>query len=265
MKTVLITGSTRGIGLGLADAFLARGCSVLISGRRKEDVDQVALSLSQKYPQKNILGFPCDVRDPAQLESLWLEGVAKFGQVDIWVNNAGLSGNVCMISDNSPSQADLVIQTNLLGVVYGSQVAARGMLAQGFGSIYNMEGMGSDGRMHPGLAFYGMSKYAVCYFTKSLAKELSDSPILIGALRPGMVATDMISRQYKGRPEEWKKAKRIFNIIADKVENVTPWLVDQMLKNKKSGVHLSYSKGWKMLLRMLSQPFSHRDLFKEET
>jgi NAD(P)-dependent dehydrogenase (short-subunit alcohol dehydrogenase family) len=262
MKTVVITGSTRGIGLGLADAFLARGSSVMLSGRKIEDVDHKVDALHNKYPDLSLFGFPCDVRDPAQVEALWFESLAKFGQVDIWVNNAGLSGYMRMIAENSSTQAELVVQTNLLGTIYGSQVAARGMLAQGHGSIYNMEGMGSDGRMHTGLIFYGMTKYGICYFTKGLAKEMSASPILVGALRPGMVATDMISGQYEGRPEEWERVKKIFNIIADRVENVTPWLVDQMLKNQKTGVHLSYSNGWKMLFRMLTQPFTHRDIFK---
>ena len=265
MKTIVITGSTRGIGLGMADACLARGCSVMISGRKREDVDRTVLILNQKYPRQNLSGYPCDVRDPAQVETLWRESVTKFGHVDIWVNNAGLSNNQQMITESSPVQIEIVVQTNLLGLIYGSQVAARGMRAQGFGSIYNMEGMGSDGRMHAGLTFYGMTKYGVCYFTKGLAKEMSSTPIVIGALRPGMVATDMIARQYEGRPEEWERAKRIFNIIADRVETVTPWLVDQMLKNKKSGVHLSWSNSWKILFRMLTQPFTRRDLFTDST
>ena len=263
MKTVVITGSTRGIGLGMVDAFLARGCSVMISGRKKEDVDSTISILNKKYPIQTLSGFPCDVRDPAQVESLWRESVTKFGHVDIWVNNAGLSGDQRMITDCSSDQIEVVVQTNLLGLIYGSHIAARGMLSQGFGSIYNMEGMGSDGRMHAGLIFYGMTKYGVCYFTKGLAKELSSSPIIIGALRPGMVSTELITRQYEGRPEEWERDKRIFNIIADRVETVTPWLVDQMLKNKKSGVHLSWSNSWKILFRMLSQPFTRRDLFTE--
>ena len=265
MKTVVITGSMRGIGFGLSEAFLSRGCSVMISGRKREDVDRTILKLNQKYPHEILFGYPCDVRDPAQVESLWRESVTKFGHVDIWVNNAGLSGEQQMITESSSAQAEVVVQTNLLGLIYGSQVAAKGMLAQGFGSIYNMEGMGSDGRMHTGLIFYGMSKYGVCYFTKGLAKEMSSSPIVIGALRPGMVATDMIARQYEGHPEEWERTKRIFNIIADRVETVTPWLVDQMLKNKKSGVHLSWSNGWKILFRMLTQPFTRREVFTDRT
>jgi len=261
-RTVVITGSTRGIGLGMANAFLARGCSVMISGRTKEDVDRATAVLRQQYPRQNISGYPCDVQDPGQVESLWRKAVSDFEHVDVWINNAGVSGDQQVISESPPAQAESIVKTNLLGVIYGSQVAARGMIEQGHGSIYNMEGMGSDGRMHEGLVLYGMTKYGVCYFTKGLAKEISNNPIIVGSIRPGMVVTDLIIRQYEGRPEEWKRAKRIFNIIADRVEVVAPGLVDQVLKNNRNGVHLSRSTGWRMLFRLIAQPFSHRDLFE---
>jgi NAD(P)-dependent dehydrogenase (short-subunit alcohol dehydrogenase family) len=264
-KTVVITGSTRGIGLGMAKAFLARDCSVMISGRKKGDVDRTTLSLRQQFPHQSITGYPCDVQDPGQVESLWRASAANFGHVDIWINNAGVSGDQQTISKSPPGQVESVVKTNLLGVIYGSQVAARGMLKQGYGSIYNMEGLGSDGRMRTGLIFYGMTKYGVCYFTRGLAKEMAGSPIVVGSLRPGMVFTDFITRQYEGRPGEWERDKRVFNIIAERVEVVTPWLVDQILKNKRNGVHLSWPAGGRMFLRLITQPFTHRDLFKQDT
>jgi NAD(P)-dependent dehydrogenase (short-subunit alcohol dehydrogenase family) len=264
-KTVVITGSTRGIGLGMTNAFLARGCSVMISGRKKQDVERIVLALRQRYPQQSIMGYPCDVQDPGQVESLWRESMASFGHVDIWINNAGVSGDQLTISKSPPGQVESVVKTNLLGVIYGSQVAARAMLEQGYGSIYNMEGLGSDGRMRAGLIFYGMTKYGVCYFTRGLAKEMAGSPIIVGSLRPGMVFTDFITRQYEDRPKEWERDKRVFNIIAERVEVVTPWLVDRMLKNKRNGVHLSWPAGWRMFFRLITQPFTHRDLFKQGT
>ena len=137
----------------------------------------------------------------------------------------------------------------------------RGMLAQGFGAIYNMEGMGSDGRKHAGLTMYGTSKYAVHYFTESLALEAKETPVIVGGLRPGMVVTDLLTDRYKDRPEEWERAKKIFNIIADRVENVSPWLAKRMLANQKNGAVLAYSSTWKLLWRFVSQPFVRRDLF----
>jgi NAD(P)-dependent dehydrogenase (short-subunit alcohol dehydrogenase family) len=156
-----------------------------------------------------------------------------------------------------------VIATNVLGTIFGAQVAFRGMQAQGHGAIYNMEGMGSDGRMHAGLTFYGTTKSAIHYFTKSLALEAKDSPVIIGGLRPGMVATDMIRDRYKDRPEDWERAKSIFNIIAERVETVTPWLAEQMLINRKNDVILSYSSPWKLLRKFASSPFVKRQVFDD--
>ena len=264
MKHIIITGSTRGIGYGLAEAFLSLGCSVTVSGRGTEGVDQAMESLSSEYEAKNVFGLACDVTIPEQLQELWDRSVSQFRKVDIWINNAGSSGEQGLVWELSAEEAKLPIRTNILGTVFGAQVAIRGMLAQGFGGIYNMEGMGSDGRKHAGLTLYGTSKYAVHYFTESLALEAKETPVIVGALRPGMVITDLITDRYKGRQEEWERAQKIFSIIADKVENVSPWLATRILANQKNGAILSYSSSWKLLGRFLSQPFKKRNLFAED-
>jgi NAD(P)-dependent dehydrogenase (short-subunit alcohol dehydrogenase family) len=264
MKHIIITGSTRGIGYGLAEAFLSLGCSVTVSGRGTEGVDQAVADLNSGNEAKNVFGLACDVTIPEQLQELWDRSVSQFGKVDIWINNAGGSGEQGLVWELSAEEAKLPITTNILGTVFGAQVAMQGMLAQGFGGIYNMEGMGSDGRKHAGLTLYGTSKYAVHYFTESMALEAKETPVIIGALRPGMVITDLITDRYRGRPEEWERAKKIFNIIADKVENVSPWLATRILENQKNGAILSYSSSWKLLGRFLSQPFKKRNLFAED-
>jgi len=264
MNNVVITGSTRGIGFGMADSFLARGCFVTVSGRTEESVARATGSLRQEHPAERVFGYPCDVRDPSRLEALWRESKSKFGKVDIWINNAGFSGPQKMIKENSASQAKQIIDTNLLGVIYGSQVAVRGMMLQGHGHIYNMEGAGSRGRMHDGLILYGTSKYGASYFTRGLISETAGSPLIVGSLSPGMVITDFLLSQYENRPEDWDRAKRIFNIIADRVETVTPWLVDRILENKKHGVHISWASRGRMIFRFLTAPISRRDLFRDE-
>ncbi len=261
MKRIVITGSTRGIGFGLAESFLARDCAVMISGRSREGVNLAIEELQSRFPEDRVFGHPCDVRDPEQLQSLWNEAMSRFGKIDIWINNAGLSGPQMMIWELAPEKVKEVVNTNILGVIFGSQIAVRGMLDQGYGSIYNMEGMGGDGRMHEGLIPYGMTKYGVNYFTKGLVKETKGRTLIVGSLRPGMVITSFITDQYKDRPEEFEKVKRIFNIIANRVEDVTPWLADKILENDKSGSCISYMSRWKFLFRFLSAPFSKRDIF----
>lgn len=261
-KTIIITGSTRGIGYGLAEAFLSLGCSVTVSGREEETVEKAVAGLKSRYEAEHVFGQVCDVTVPEQVQILWDQSVEHYGKVDIWINNAGLSGEQGLVWELSPEDAQSPIQTNILGSLYGAQVAMRGMLVQGHGAIYNMEGMGSDGRKHAGLTMYGTSKYALHYFAESLALETKDTPIVVGALRPGMVITDMIVDRYEGRPEEWERARKIFNIIADSVENVAPWLAKAVLANQKNGAMLAYSSMWKLLWRFVSQPFVKRNLFQ---
>jgi NAD(P)-dependent dehydrogenase (short-subunit alcohol dehydrogenase family) len=260
-KSVIITGSTRGIGYGLARSFLTLGCSVVINGRSQVAVARAVKALRQEFNPNLMLGIVGNVTNPVDMQTLWDTSVDRFGRVDIWVNNAGWSGEQGVLWQRPHQEIAEVITTNLLGTIYSAQIAMQGMLAQNFGAIYNMEGMGSDGRKHAGLTAYGTSKYAVNYLTQSLALEAKDSPVVVGSLRPGMVITDMITARYIDRPEEWERVKKIFNIIADKVENVSPWLANKMLSNQKSGVVLAYSSTWKLLWRLIRQPITKRNLF----
>jgi NAD(P)-dependent dehydrogenase (short-subunit alcohol dehydrogenase family) len=263
MPNIVITGSSRGIGLGLARGFLERGGNVVVSGRNAETISALQESLTQEFGADRAAGIPCDVRRPEQIEALWARAQACFGTIDIWINNAGFANHPQPVWQLEPERAHAVLETNLMGVVYGSQTAARGMLARGRGAIYNMEGMGGDGRMHEGLTLYGTSKYAVHYFTLALAKELEKTGVIVASLRPGMVATAMIAEPYRGKPEEWQRVKRIFNIIAERPEIVTPWLVDRMLTNEASGKVISFTSPLKMMLRFLAAPFSRRELFAD--
>lgn len=263
MKNVVITGSTRGIGFGMASVFLERGCSVVISGREPENVQRAINMLTDRPSTGTIFGHACDVRDMTQVQNLWWNAREDMGHIDIWVNNAGVNCAPKVIWENSALDARSIVETNILGVIYGSQVAIKGMLDQGFGAIYNMEGMGSEGSIRKGMVLYGMTKGAVTYFTRGLLKEAKGMPIVIGILRPGMVITDLITDAYQGHPEEWERVKGIFNIIADRVENVAPWLVDRILENSKTGVQINRSSRLRLMLRFLAAPFSKRDILAD--
>jgi NAD(P)-dependent dehydrogenase (short-subunit alcohol dehydrogenase family) len=262
MTIIVITGSTRGIGYGLADSFLALGCAVIISGRAPAGVEQAVTRLASQYEADRIFGYPCDVTRKEQVQALWDAAQAHFGTVDIWINNAGTAHPQLDFWDCSPEQIQAVVNTNVIGAMYGAQVALRGMRDQGSGSFYNMEGLGSNGRRVEGLTLYGTTKYALRYLTDALVQETRGTPILVGALRPGMVLTDLVTGQYEGRPEEeWEAARRIFNILADRVETVAPWLARQVLANNRSGVRITWLTRTKIIGRFLAAPFRKRDLF----
>jgi NAD(P)-dependent dehydrogenase (short-subunit alcohol dehydrogenase family) len=263
MKIIVITGSTRGIGYGLADSFLALGCAVVISGRTPGAVEQALTRLASKYEPQRIFGQPCDVTHKEQVQALWDAAKAYFGAIDIWINNAGTAHPQLDFMDCSPEQIQTVVDTNVIGAMYGAQVALRGMLDQGSGSFYNMEGLGSDGRRVEGLTLYGTTKYALRYLTDALVQEMRGTPILVGALRPGMILTDLVTGQYEDRPEEeWEAAKRIFSILADRVETVTPWLAQKVLVNNRTGVRITWLTRRKVIGRFLTAPFRKRDLFE---
>lgn len=261
MKRVVITGSTRGIGFAMADAFLALGCRIIVNGRRQERVEQSCVDLAMRYGSENLYGFPATVSEPQELEALWSYAVDCLGAVDIWINNAGLGHDTEPIWEIPQDQTKDVIDVNVLGLIYGSQVAMRGMIEQGYGQIYNMEGFGSQGRIRAGMSIYGTSKAAVHYFSTALIKEAEETGIIVGTLSPGMVMTDMILDRFKDDPQGLEEARSIFNILADTADNVAPWMVEQILKNDKNGAHIDYMPRSKMVGRFLKSPFSKRDLF----
>ncbi len=263
MKTVVITGSTRGIGLGLAEAFLERGCRVMISGRSQETLDREVTRLAVKCGSERIAGQPCDVTDYAQVEALWQSAIRAYGSVDIWINNAGIGQLLTPFWELEPAQMKTVVETNLLGTMYGSRVALRGMLQQGYGALYNMEGKGSRGGLiQPGLSLYETTKAGMGYLDAVLVKEMEGKPVIVGSLLPGMVVTDMLLNQQAGDPADWERAKRVFNILADRVETVAPWLAEQILANRRHGKRIAWLNGPKVMGRFLTAPFTRRRLIE---
>jgi len=263
VKVIVITGSTRGIGFGLADSFLELGCWVIVSGRTQGSVDVALSELGNKHNPDHLVGYPCDVTDPKQIQSLWDEAISRYGRVDIWINNAGIGHYQMDFWQHSVEEVETSVKTNVLGFMYGSRVALKGMMDQGFGALYNMEGKGSSGRKQEGLTLYGTTKAAVGYLGAGLAQEVVGTSIIVGALRPGMVMTELVTDQFKERPDEWERVKPIFNIVADKVETVTPWLARKILENEKNGSLISWTTSLKLTARFLMAPFRKRNVVDE--
>lgn len=261
IRKIVITGSTRGIGYGLAEAFLRAGCAVLISGRTQTNADQAAAKLAATYGTDRVASQACDVTVFEQVQALWAAAQAKWGRVDVWINNAGYAPQDLPLYELPPALVRNTIDTNLTGALFGTQVAAKGMLAQGGGFIYNVEGFGSTGQVRRGMAPYGSSKAAIYYLTKALVADLKDTPVKVGTFSPGMVTTDLLTDPYAGRPADWQRAKRIFNILADTVETVAPWLVQRMLTNKRTGERIQWLTPARLYWRFLTAPFNKRDLF----
>ncbi len=264
METIVITGSTRGIGLGLAREFLKRGRHVLINGRNEKAVLSQRETLSREFGPHLVAGFACDVTQYEQVKAMWDFAVKTFGKVDIWINNAGVMNGHQHTWELDPKDLKATVDINLLGALYGCKVAIQGMLQSGGGHVYNFEGYGSNGRQfHPFMTPYGSTKSAVRYLTRSLSRETKGTSVRVGAIAPGIVVTDLLRDPYKDKPGEWEKAKKIFNILGDHVETVTPYIADQVIKTKKSGQNIEWLTSGKVLGKFASSLFVKRDLFAQ--
>ncbi len=266
MKTVVVTGSTRGIGFGLAREFLKRGCNVVVSGRSDTSVAPAVERLSAEFGAARVLGVPCQVHDYPAVQRLWDESVSRFGKVDIWISNAGIANENALqpFWEAAPETLADVTHTNLLGTLNCARAALAGMMKQGSGHLYNFEGFGSNGKMfRQGLTPYGSTKCAIRYLTRALAKEVEKTNVKVGALSPGIVVTDLLLSPYEAHPGELEKAKKIFNILADHVETVTPFLADKVLANDKNGQLIEWLTTSKVLGRFATAGFRKRDLFQD--
>jgi len=260
---VVVTGGSRGIGLGLARNFLKHQCSVTICGLNENRLDYTLKTLKKDFPDSIISGFVSNVTNRNDVEQLYKKAVEANGNIDIWVNNAGRGQEMENAWDLEPDKYENIIATNITGMIHGSLTAIKHMEKQGYGRIYNMEGFGSDGTIQRKITVYGTTKRAVRYFSRSLAMEAEGTGVMVGTISPGMVITDFITSPLQNQStEEQEKTKKIFNILGDKVETVTPFLVKQMLKNNQNGARIEWLKKPKIIWRFLKSPFKKRDLFK---
>lgn len=265
-RTLVVTGSTRGIGFGIAAELLKRGQNVVVSGRTQAAVDKAVAQLQPfATAGARAAGFACDVSRRADLQRLWDGAVAAFGRVDIWVNNAGMSPERHPVGELSAEDIRNTQETNLLGMMHATQVALAGMEKQpGGGFIYNMEGFGSSGMTAEGISLYGASKYALTYFNKCLMEETKGGPVKVCWLSPGIVVTDLLMKDMgrRGTPQ-WDRALRVYNILGDRVETVTPYLAEGILRNDRAGARVAWLTGGKAGARFFMSLFRKRQLLTE--
>ena len=264
MSNIVITGSTKGIGRGLAVAFVERGHNVTVCSRGQEDVDAAVAALNALGPGKSS-GVTCDVSRKSDLQALWDHAVQAFGPIDIWINNAG-TANTRFETHELPEQTtETLISSNILGTTFASQVAINGLRAQGSGALYNMLGGSFEGRfLVPNMSVYSATKSAIFTLTRYLIKENKDQDIIIGMINPGTLITEnWLSEQQELSAEEWAKFKPIMNILCDHVEDVAPVLVERILANTKSGARIRWMNNWKMTGRFFNAYVLRRkrDLF----
>lgn len=256
MKNVVITGSTRGIGFSMAREFLKAGCHVTLSGRGDvlpKSIEIELMPFAEKY-----IYVQCNVQDKENLQNLWDISLIKWGKIDIWINNAGQNTPHVFSWETNERFTEDIIKTNIIGMIYGSQVAVKGMLKQKSGAIYSMEGLGSNNMIQVNTILYGTTKHALTYFMKGLAKELKGTGVIAGRLSPGMMLTDFITKMPDGKQAEVlsnPNFKKVFNILADKPETVAKFFIPRMLRNTKNNVQIAWLTNRKSVWRFMTAMF----------
>ncbi|WNC72188.1 SDR family oxidoreductase [Thalassotalea psychrophila] len=251
-KTVVITGSAGGIGAGMAKAFYKRGFNVVLSDVNQQLLDKRVGVIAGSNEDTRVITVLCDVTNSEQVQNLWQQGKDAFGNIDYWINNAGLGGTQKVIADSSVKQLQQIVNVNINGVIIGTHVALNGMKAQPNGKIYNTAGMGENGFTRPTMVSYGTTKRAVGYFSNGVAKELNftnTKNITIGWLNPGMVITPMVINDAKEMGEQrWKKEGRImFRLFGQSAEECGEHLVKRMIASNKNGHFIKLLPTYKMI------------------
>jgi NAD(P)-dependent dehydrogenase (short-subunit alcohol dehydrogenase family) len=196
-SVVLITGGLTGIGRAAAVAFAKKGAKVVVAGRRDEVGQALAKELRSLGSEAEFIN--ADVRKDEDVRALVDKTVARFGRLDVAVNNAGTEGQVGPITDQTAESYAATFDTNVLGVILSMKHEVRAMQGQGSGAIINISSTyGHEGAA--GASVYVGSKHAVEGITKSVALEIAKSGIRVNAVAPGPTDTGMLTR-FTGTPE----------------------------------------------------------------
>ena len=269
MKTVVITGSTRGLGFEMARLFRQNGWNLVINGVNQQRLDKAGEELRRLPGAGEVAAFAGSVASGEELQALAAFAAEKFGTIDIWINNAGVNQPMKAIWELSEQEIDAILDIDLRGAVMGSRLAALQMEKQPQGGfIYNLEGYGSNDAMMLGLNMYGTSKRAVTHFTQAFARELAErgGKVKAGRLSPGIMITDFTVKALGGKesialPE---KTKKVYNILGDYPDVVAAHLVKGMLENTKNNAHIEWLTSGKAAWRFMTAAFNKRDFFADK-
>lgn len=198
-KSALVTGSTSGIGLGIAQALAAQGAHVMLNGFGDAQAAQDAVAAVATGGAR-VAYHGADMSRPAEIEAMVRACEAEFGGVDILVNNAGIQ-HVAPVEAFPAERWDAIIAINLSSVFHATRAALPGMKSRGFGRILNVasvHGLVASAQK----SAYVAAKHGVIGFTKSVALETATTPVTVNAICPGWVLTPLVQKQVDARAEQ---------------------------------------------------------------
>lgn len=228
-KVGLVTGATRGIGKAIAEHFMAQGIQVVVVGRNVE--------LLKEWEGKGALPIACDVGSASEVNDALTQVLDTYGRLDIVVNNAGITRDT-LIMRMTDDDWEHVLQTNLTGAFNVCRAAIRPMMRQRSGRIVNVASVVGIGG-NAGQVNYAASKAGIIGLTKSLAKEVASRNILVNAVAPGYIDTDMtriltdeqrqallehIPLKRTGKPED------VANLVSFLVSDANQYVTGQVIR-----------------------------------
>src|SRR2546423_1489278 len=211
-KNAIVTGGTKGIGRGIAEALIREGMSVCISARHQDEIDKTVSELNASKTGRAI-GLVCDVRRHEQVKALIDHTVKELGGLDILVNNAGV-GIFETVEQTSPEDFRAVLETNLFGVFYCCHEAIPRMKQRGGGYIINISSL-AGANPHPRMAAYNASKFGLNGFSEALMQEVRHDRIKVSYVMPGSVNTEF-GGDSPGEEKSWQlQPEDIARVVVD--------------------------------------------------
>jgi NAD(P)-dependent dehydrogenase (short-subunit alcohol dehydrogenase family) len=186
-RVAVITGGSRGIGRGIAEAFATQGAAVVISGKSKEKGEQ---ALDEMGAGDRAMFVPTDVRRQEDVNNLIDQAAKRYGSVDILVNNAGGSDRFALVHEMTDEAWQNALDFNLNAAFWGTRRALRYMLERGWGRIINISSVEGKQANKAAVAHYITNKHALNGLTKAVAFEYGTQGITCNAICPGAIETD---------------------------------------------------------------------------
>ncbi|GLP94714.1 SDR family NAD(P)-dependent oxidoreductase [Paraferrimonas sedimenticola] len=213
-KTLVITGSTSGLGLATAHSAVAKGANLVVSSESETALQE---TLAEFSSHANVVGMVCDVTDASQIQALIQTAHQTFGKIDCWINNAGTTTPSGPTTEVPLAMANLLVSVNIQGCLQGSSLACRYFRKQGYGRLINITGRGEKGPQVDANC-YSASKAWARNFTLALRKEEAGNGIEVGTFNPGLILTALTQhpRVLKGKHEKFIKGlKTVLPIIGN--------------------------------------------------
>lgn len=196
-KTVFITGASSGIGRGCARKFAKEGWNLILNARNESKLKELKSELESEYPEIEIYLLPFDVRNREQIKAALEELPSEWKAIDVLVNNAGLVIGVDKEFEGNLDEWDIVIDTNIKGLLAMTRLVVPGMVERGRGHIINIGSIAGDAA-YPGGSVYCATKAAVKALSDGLRIDLVDTPLRVTNVKPGMVETNFTVVRYRG-------------------------------------------------------------------